>query len=226
MCPHCHRYPREDCLWWVSTGHEKKRRNWWCAACGQFHWRDPNTVSIFQDGADPNKAKVFPRISCVLSSCLANQQTVGGSLVDTIVESLQEQSRMKITNELRRFIEVDNREAVKIGDLEKDSEAIKVDKPKFNKEIHQNAAIWDAALLHQHHQCEGQQMGPPLVDEDWHAVLSSHPHGPRRSGMGELVQQARGDEQRSQRPPSKWKHQCKTLWKIRHARESCDAYND
>ena len=47
----------------------------------------------------------------------------------------------EITNELRGFIEEDNREAVKIGDLEKNSEAIKVVKPKFNKEIHQNASI-------------------------------------------------------------------------------------
>ena len=69
-------------------------------------------------------------------------------------------------------------------------------------------------------------MGPLLVDEDWHAVLSSHPHGRRRSGIGELVLQVRDDEQGSQRPPSKWKHQCKTLWTMRHARERCDAYYD
>ena len=50
-------------------------------------------------------------------------------------------SRLKITCELTRFIEVENHEAVKIGDLEKNSEAIKVVKPKSSKEIFQNAAI-------------------------------------------------------------------------------------
>ena len=38
--------------------------------------------------------------------------------MNTIFEGLQEQSRLKITNELRRFIEVDNREALKVGHLE------------------------------------------------------------------------------------------------------------
>ena len=41
--------------------------------------------------------------------------------MDTLFEGLQE-----IMDELRRFIEVDNHEAVKIGDLVKNSEAIKV----------------------------------------------------------------------------------------------------
>ena len=47
---------------------------------------------------------------------------------------MQEQSSFKMTNELRRFIEVDSHEAVKTGDLEKNSEAIKVARPKFNQE--------------------------------------------------------------------------------------------
>ena len=34
VCPHCHRYPLEDYVWWVSSGHGEKQRNWWCAACG------------------------------------------------------------------------------------------------------------------------------------------------------------------------------------------------
>ena len=60
---------------------------------------------------------------------LANQQTGGDSLEDTIFEGLQEECRLKIANKLRRFIEVDNREAVEVGDLE-NSEAIKVVKPE------------------------------------------------------------------------------------------------
>ena len=61
------------------------------------------------------------------------EQTGADNLVDTIFEGLQEQSRLNITNELRRFIEVDNQEAVKIGDLENNSEAINVVRPQFNK---------------------------------------------------------------------------------------------
>ena len=48
---------------------------------------------------------------------------------------------MKPTNELRRFLEVDNHETVKIGDLEKNLEAIKVVRPKFNQEIFPSAII-------------------------------------------------------------------------------------
>ena len=29
VCPHCHRYPVEDYIWWVSTRHGKKQSNWW-----------------------------------------------------------------------------------------------------------------------------------------------------------------------------------------------------
>ena len=32
VCPHRHRYPLEDYIWWVSSGHGKKQCNWWCAA--------------------------------------------------------------------------------------------------------------------------------------------------------------------------------------------------
>ena len=47
---------------------------------------------------------------------LADLQAGGDNLVDTISEGLQEQSRSKVTNEPRRFIEMDSHEAVKIGD--------------------------------------------------------------------------------------------------------------
>ena len=90
---------------------------------------------------------------------LANLPTGGDNLVDSIFIGLQEQSRLKITDEPRRFTEVDNHEAVKIGDL-KNSEAIEVVKSKFNKKIYQSAAVREGAdeltlregdaFLHQH----------------------------------------------------------------------------
>ena len=37
VCPHCHCFPLEDHIWWVSAGHWKKPCSWWCAACaGQY----------------------------------------------------------------------------------------------------------------------------------------------------------------------------------------------
>ena len=48
---------------------------------------------------------------------LANLQSCSENFVDTILEGLQEQSSLKIKTDLRRFIEVDNHEAMMIGDL-------------------------------------------------------------------------------------------------------------
>ena len=51
-------------------------------------------------------------------------------------------TRSLILQEQRRLnIEVDNHEAVKIGDVEENSEAIKVVKPQFNKEIYLRPAV-------------------------------------------------------------------------------------
>ena len=69
-------------------------------------------------------ANAWKNFVCALK-VLANQQTGADSLVDTIFEGLQEQNKLKIAHE-RRFVEVDSNEAVKIGDLEKNSDAINV----------------------------------------------------------------------------------------------------
>ena len=50
VCPHCHLFPLEDHIWWISFGHGQKQCNWWCAACGgQYDWRAPNRVLVMQD---------------------------------------------------------------------------------------------------------------------------------------------------------------------------------
>ena len=49
----------------------------------------------------------------------ANQQLGGDSPVGVLVEGGQARSRLKSTEELRRFIMLDNHEAVKIGVLKK-----------------------------------------------------------------------------------------------------------
>ena len=74
----------------------------------------------------PAKRRCFgPTLLCEILVCalklLANHQ--GESCVDTVFEVLQK-SRVKIVDGLRRVIAVDNHVAVKIGDLEKNSEAI------------------------------------------------------------------------------------------------------
>ena len=94
---------------------------------------------------------------------------------------------MEITIELRRFIEVDNNEAVKIGDMGRKAEAIIVVRPKFDKVSFPNAVLreWVHELMLREGE-EGMQRsfintakveagrwGPPLVDEDWHAVCQA-----------------------------------------------------
>ena len=77
--------------------------------------------------------------------------------------------------------EVDNQEAMKIGDLEKNSEAIKVVRPKRNLLDPRRRGRTDAATgrgrnaahLHQHRQCGVGRWRQPLVDEDWHAVCQA-----------------------------------------------------
>ena len=79
----------------------------------------------------------------------------------TIFDGLQEQSRLKISNELWRFIEVDNREAVEIGDLEKNLEAIKVVQPKINVE----------EQLSQRPPSKWKQQGQDAVEDKMRRVL-------------------------------------------------------
>ena len=129
----------------------EKQCNW--VVCGvrrPVQLEGPNGVLVIQDRADPSDAKVFrahalPQGVCENVVCamklLANLRTGGDNLVDTMFEGLQQQSRLNITDELRRCIEVDTHEAVQIGDQEKNSVAIKMVTPKFNKVIFQNVAV-------------------------------------------------------------------------------------
>ena len=87
---------------------------------------------------------------------------------------------------LRKFIEVDNHEAEKIGDLEKNSEAIKVVGPNFDREMFPDAAVRevvDDLTRRRGEECVphlfintihvSRSWEPPLVDEDWHAVCQA-----------------------------------------------------
>ena len=109
---------------------KKKQCNWWCAACGG---RYTQGTLVIQGSADPGDAKVFraPATGCARESRVCSQ--VFGERADGW--------RQPRGHDLRRFAgaeqvenhdsteEVDRRgdthEAVKIGDLETNSEEIK-----------------------------------------------------------------------------------------------------
>ena len=55
--------------------------------------------------------------------------------MEVLVVELQGRRRFKMMDGLRRFITVDNHEAVKIGDLEKTQESRSVEKPKFTTDF-------------------------------------------------------------------------------------------
>ena len=88
-----------------------------------------------QEGGDASEATVFrahalPQGACENLVCalapLAHLQAGGHNLVDAIFEVLHEHGRLETTNELRRFIEKDSREAVNNCDLEKTLESLLV----------------------------------------------------------------------------------------------------
>ena len=80
--------------------------------------------------------------SCRIAQPFGCQKYTGReNLVDTIFEGLEEQSRLNITNEPGRFFEVDNREAVKIGHLERHKEVLKVVRPSFNTAMFPNGHV-------------------------------------------------------------------------------------
>ena len=64
---------------------------------------------------------------------------------DTIYEEIDEESKQKITGESRKFIQAENKEAVKIGDLEKYKETGRVAKPQLGLETYPNARVREGA---------------------------------------------------------------------------------
>ena len=117
VSPHCHRFPLEDHTWWFSSKHGKKPCNWWCAACGgQYKWKAPNRSLVMQDSTDLRKAMVFrahaaPQGMCDnLDQCaqaLDQPAERGRQSSQDGGTGLQERSRLKIMDGLRKFIVVD-----------------------------------------------------------------------------------------------------------------------
>ena len=111
---------------------------------------------------------------------VANQQTGGDRPVDTICDGLQEQDRMNISSEWRRFIEVDQGGQARvffpnvvIRKKEVDDLALPEGKAGILR------TIIDTSIV------EVSRWRLPPVDEEWHAIFSSHLLRRRGSGMEE-----------------------------------------
>ena len=132
-------------------------------------------------------------------------------MAGAICEGPQEQSRLKITNELRKFIEVDNGQAVTIG-----TDGLNVSGPtstgrfpRTHEEVEWTLRAGDAGMLRAFInpiQCVEQKMGTPLVDEDRHAVCQAKYIGAEQAEWENLMQVC-GGEQGDQRPQPRWKGQ-------------------
>ena len=92
-------------LWCVRCGV-------WCdtlkkPVCGQKNWKAPNRILVMRDSTDRWEAKVF-RAHAVISALklLAIEQKDGDSPVNIVVEGVQEKSRLKIMDGLKRFLMV------------------------------------------------------------------------------------------------------------------------
>ena len=102
--------------------------------------------------------------------------------MEVSVESLQEPSRMKMTEELRRSVMVDNHEAVSLSAVE----------PNFSADFPEAAVREGADELtlrrgqegtrrtFMNKRVEDNRWGPPLLDEDWHAICAAIFKGYRR----------------------------------------------
>ena len=161
VCPHCHRFLLEDHIRWVSaehsdSGEKKNERNWRQLEVrsmrrpAQPKGPEQSPGDTRQRGSQRSKGvpsvrtlrrEVVAGLPSALSKQLASLQAGMDNLADTIIGGSQQRSTLKITNEFRRFIDVKNHEAVKIGDLDGNSEEIKVIRPNLKIETFPNAAI-------------------------------------------------------------------------------------
>ena len=90
-------------------------------------------VHVSPQGSDDNLLRAL--------QWLANLQNEVDSLLSTVSPGIKARSRMETMDNLRQFIQVDNVEAVQIGHMKRNSEAIKVVRPLFDKETFSNAAF-------------------------------------------------------------------------------------
>ena len=193
VCPHCHRYPHEEHIKWVSSGHRKKQCNWWCAArtaekqkCYEHTWSQ--TESVTTCSTRSNSWRTSRKMVTALSKL--------------VVQDRLEKSWLKIMDGLRRFIMADDHVAVKVGDLDKNMESKPVLKPKFTTDVREAVIREGADELTLRRQEEGMLRtfsdSTDVGDNRWRPPLglASHLSGdcPRCRGirMGSHVQELQG----------------------------------
>ena len=129
---------------------------------------------------------------------------------------------------LEGFIEVKNHETVKIGGLEKNSEAIKVGQAQVQRgDLPERGREGTDELTLR----EGEKRTvrstpptwePPLVDEDWHAICQAIHKGVEGADWENLSYKFVEMEKEVNVCHPSGRSRAVTLWKIRDAKEGCD----
>ena len=163
-------------------------------------------VFVMQDSTDHREARVFRAHTTPQGTCdnltnvvklLTNQQKDGDSSVGKIVSGLLENSRSRMMDGVWKFTAVDNHEAVKVGDLHRETKSKKVEKPKHTT-VFRGAVIREGAdelTLRAHEEgvlrtcidtsnVGDQRWEPPLIDADWHAFCQAIFPRNRRTRVG------------------------------------------
>ena len=127
-------------------------------------------------------------------------------------------------NGLRKCIAVDNHEAVKVGDVEKNMESKEVVKPKFTTDFPEVREGADVLTLRPDEEGSTAHVGdkrwdPPLVDEDWLARhLPGHQQGRRGAEWETMYDKYAGLHQAVKCQKSGENKKDKALWSLKEAR--------
>ena len=144
-------------------------------------------VFVMQDSTDHREAKVFRAHTAPQGTCdnlinalklLTNQQNDGDSPVGKIVSCLQENSRSRMMDGLWKFIAVDSHEAVKVGDLHRETRS---NADELTLRAHEEGVLRTCIDTSN---VGDQRWGPPLVDAEWHAFCQAIFPRNRRTRVG------------------------------------------
>ena len=173
------------------------------------------------------------------SKLLANQQQGGDSLVEVLVEGLHERSRLKMMEELQRFITKDSHEVVKTGGWEKTQESLPVVKPKVTTDNPEVVVCEgaDERTLRPKKKVRCTPSSTPRMWETadwslrswmrtWHAVCQAIYKVVEGTGMGEHVLQVRGGAQSGKPQKKEVNKKATALWLLKDAKEKEEDYND
>ena len=156
-----------------------------------------------------------------------NPQNYGDSPVGKIVAGVLEKSRSSTKDGIRKFIAVDNYDAVKVGDMHQETKSKKVVKPKFTTDF-PGAVIREGAgklTLRAHEEgvlrtfidpsnVEDQRWEPPLFDADWHAFCQTIFQGVDGAEWEAMYYHFKDLHQEAWR-----KHKAKVLWAMKEAKD-------